>query len=274
MIDKLTKGKEMRPEKSIGDRIRELDDLILTLKKSIAQSSEGSLQIWRSGKRTQYYHHIKENEGGAIRYISKNDRVLIQSLAQKDYEKKVLQAAEAERSYLLKIRKGYPDKLPEEIYQGLDPIRQEEVRSVFQSEEDFVREWQKRNYISKPFREGDPEYYTDRGERVRSKSEVIIANKLSSAGVPYLYECPIVLRNGTLLYPDFTVLNVRERKTMIWEHLGMMDDESYCQRALERILVLEREGYFPGKNLILTHETSRRPLDTRLLESVMQCYLL
>ena len=123
-------------------------------------------------------------------------------------------------------------------------------------------------------REGDPEYYTDRGERVRSKSEVIIANKMYSAGVPYLYECPIVLRDGTLIYPDFTVLNVREKKTMIWEHLGMMDDGSYCQRALDRILSLEREGYFPGKNLILTHETSRRPLDTRLLERVMHCYLL
>ena len=264
----------MRLEKSIGERIQELDGLIITLKESIAQAPEGSLQIWRSGNRTQYYHHIKEPDGEAIRYISKDEKALIQGLAQKDYEKKVLRAAEEERDYLLKMKKGYPGKLAEEVYQGLDPTRKAEIVPVFQSDEDFVRQWQNRIYTPKPFREGDPEYYTDRGERVRSKSEVIIANKMYSAGVPYLYECPIVLRDGTLIYPDFTVLNVREKKTMIWEHLGMMDDGSYCQRALDRILSLEREGFFPGENLIITHETSRRPLDTRLLERVMQCYLL
>ena len=65
----------------------------------------------------------------------------------------------------------------------------------------------------------------------------------------------------------------KERQTLIWEHLGMMDNEGYALNALERILRYERNGYFPGKNLILTHETSRNPMDIQIVKRTIQTYL-
>jgi hypothetical protein len=46
---------------------------------------------------------------------------------------------------------------------------------------------------------------TERGELVRSKSELVIADKLYARGIDYAYEQPLVLPNGHIRYPDFTI---------------------------------------------------------------------
>ena len=43
--------------------------------------------------------------------------------------------------------------------------------------EEFVKQWEAVSYVPKGFEPNYPEYYTDKGERVRSKSEILIANK-------------------------------------------------------------------------------------------------
>ena len=76
------------------------------------------------------------------------------------------------------------------------------------------------------------------------------------------------------IHPDFTVLNVRKRKEYLWEHLGMMDDPEYSKSALERIRQYEKQGFYPGDKLIITHETSENPLPTRLIDDIISHYLL
>lgn len=55
--------------------------------------------------------------------------------------------------------------------------------------------------------------------------------------------------------------------------MGKMDDESYREYALERILLYEKNGYFPGQELILTHETLKNPLNSRLIDKIIEKYL-
>ena len=117
------------------------------------------------------------------------------------------------------------------------------------------------------------EYYTDKGERVRSKSEILIANALNRNHIPYRYECPLYLAGYGTIHPDFTVLNVRLRKEMYWEHLGMMDEPEYIEDALNRISLYEKNHYFPGDRLILTHETLRHPLNSKNIENMIFQYL-
>ncbi|SFH72967.1 hypothetical protein SAMN04487830_106120 [Pseudobutyrivibrio sp. OR37] len=61
---------------------------------------------------------------------------------------------------------------------------------------------------------------------VRSKSEKIIADALEKYNVPYQYEPMLELGYNTI-YPDFVVLNLRTRKTVYWEHLGLVSDIEY-----------------------------------------------
>ena len=63
------------------------------------------------------------------------------------------------------------------------------------------------------------------GEMVRSKSEVIIANLLAAAGIPFRYETPLFAPDGTFYLPDFTI-DWRGRK-YFWEHLGLLHDRKY-----------------------------------------------
>ena len=78
---------------------------------------------------------------------------------------------------------------------------------------------------------------TERGDLVRSKSELVIADKLYGEGVEYVYEKPLVI-SGRTYYPDFTIEDDATGVTYYWEHLGMLDDPGYRARW-ER----KREGY-------------------------------
>lgn len=71
---------------------------------------------------------------------------------------------------------------------------------------------------------------TTRGELVRSKSEVIIANLLHSLGLPYGYEQPFTARDGTTRYPDFTIEDAESGRYLLIEHLGMLDRPDYFRR--------------------------------------------
>jgi hypothetical protein len=46
---------------------------------------------------------------------------------------------------------------------------------------------------------------TDRGEMVRSKSELLIANKLHERRIDYVYEQPLSVSQSRTRVPDFTI---------------------------------------------------------------------
>ncbi len=93
-------------------------------------------------------------------------------------------------------------------------------------------------------------YSTVKGDRVRSKSEVIIANLLTAYGIIYEYEKPLVYENGKWIEPDFTIFQ-SNGKILYWEHLGMLGVESYDNRWLEKQDIYDK--YFSGQ-LIVTYE--------------------
>ena len=68
---------------------------------------------------------------------------------------------------------------------------------------------------------------TRKGTMVRSKSEVIVADILTSLGISYEYEQKLSSKDDTndFRLPDFTVSY--EGDTFYWEHLGMLSVPSY-----------------------------------------------
>ena len=130
-----------------------------------------------------------------------------------------------------------------------------------------------------PFTEDSQKYYTANGERVRSKSEVIIADALLRNGVPYCYEVPLKLNRGgesgnVTFHPDFLCLNVRTRKEFYWEHFGKMGNEDYKENTVGKLNMYVENGFFPGRNLIFTMESGVESLDTRIVEKMIKEFLL
>ena len=76
------------------------------------------------------------------------------------------------------------------------------------------------------------------------------------------------------VYPDFTLLNMRTRENIYWEHLGMMDDATYAENAIQKINTYMQNGIYVGKNLLLTFETRNNPINHRTIDIIINNYVI
>jgi ATP-dependent exoDNAse (exonuclease V) alpha subunit len=107
---------------------------------------------------------------------------------------------------------------------------------------------------------------TVRGELVRSKSELVIANYLHAAGLTYQYERPL---EGTdapgRLRPDFSFFN-DAGDVLVWEHLGMLDRPDYRRSWEWKKAWYEANGFHEGATLFTT--TEGEGLDATVIANV------
>lgn len=116
-------------------------------------------------------------------------------------------------------------------------------------------------------------YQTLNGEFVRSKSEVIIANELYIAGIPYKYEEPLYLEGYSQPFlPDFTISVPSQKNIIYWEHCGLMNDENYRKKWERKKRVYERFGISEwNRTLIVTYETYAGSLNlTEIRQHIQQ----
>ena len=256
----------------IENRINELKKVVQQKQKQLENVHPGILNVHSSGNKACFYY--KESSDTRTRkYLKNSEQDLIRELCQKDYDQKVLAAAQKELNQLEKLKKVYEQPTYEEIIGTINIHRQPYIIPDKMSDEEFIKKWETVTYTGKEFANDIPEYYTDKGERVRSKSEILIANILERKRIPYRYEAPLFLEGYGIVYPDFTILDVKARKEWYLEHLGMMDDPVYAEKAVKKIETYEKNGIYTGKNLILTYETRKSPLNPKLVKDLLKIYL-
>lgn len=263
--------KEMK--KALLKKVKELDHLIIKAEKSLKKAPEGALVLSKSNGTVQYYHKTERKQKKG-KYISAKDRKLVESLAQKDYDLRFLKAMNEQKKKIMRAIKLLPDIEPVQIYSGLSEARKALVRPHTMTDEQYVEHWMNVQYEGKPFLEEAPSIMTERGERVRSKSEKILADKFFSMGIPYRYEYPLKLKGYGTVYPDFTLLNVRTREEVYLEHFGMMDNPEYAQKAIQKIYNYAKNEIYIGKKLLGTFETLQNQLDMKVAEQMLKEFTL
>ncbi|MEI6285232.1 MAG: ATP-dependent RecD-like DNA helicase [Bacillota bacterium] len=115
---------------------------------------------------------------------------------------------------------------------------------------------------------------TLKGELVRSKSEVIIANMLYEGGIVYEYEKELDLKEDGFKIPDFTVDDAESGKLFYWEHCGMMADNLYRSRWEDKKAVYEKHGIIEGKNLIVSYDDINGSIDSVAIRLLIEKFLL
>ncbi len=286
-FEKLT---PLREFESLEKRLREAKRVLRELQKKMEyaeKSSEelpaGHLKITHKHGRPEFYH-ITETGSSRGRYIPVAEKEFAARLAQKDYDAKLEKLLQREirclENYLRYTEGG---RAVESLYEGFCKTRQNLIEPVTLSDEEYAERWKKKVLQSAgtgiPFADDLQKYYTANGESVRSKSEVIIADALLRNGVPYCYEVSLKLKRGDgagniTFHPDFLCLNLHTRGEFYWEHFGKMDDEDYKNNTVGKLNVYAENGFFPGRNLIMTMETGTEPLDTRVVEKMIKEFLL
>ena len=258
-------------------RIQVLDSIIARKQAALKNAPAGALQVNPKGNQA-YFDLIKNGCRRHLKVTDKKDQSLARALAQRAYDERVLRTADKERSALARLVKLYDNGCAEDCYDKLNRARQQLVTPIRLPDELYVARWQARDIGSKLAASSAP-FATDRGDQVRSKSEMLIANKLYTHGIPYFYEPAIVLTDHKTgvqytAHPDYLVLNTRSRKELCWEHLGMMDNADYVNQNLRKLRDYENAGYHPGDSLITTYETLKTPLDSNYINQIIRQYLL
>ncbi len=256
----------------LREKEKELDKMVATAESFLTTAPKGRIRISTNHNTRQYLHQCDDK---TETYISKKRTAFIQSLAQKDYAQKVLKQALKEQKLIQNFLEKYePDGIIH-VYDKLSLERKDIVKPYILPDKEFAMQW-----ISAPYKHKDLDdntenaLITERGEKVRSKSEKILADKFNIMNIPYRYEEALNLKGYGTVYPDFTLLNVKKRKVYYWEHFGLMDQPEYCEKAIKKIEMMQRNGIFVGENLIVTYETAKHPLNMQTVEKLISKYLV
>ncbi|MBO7349347.1 MAG: hypothetical protein J6U27_05265 [Spirochaetales bacterium] len=258
---------ELNKRLALCNRI--IKDAELTIKKSPRGKLKTNIVHRKNGDAFQYYHREDSSELDG-RYLSKDEMGLARNLAQKEYCEKVLSAAKKEKKEIEKICEKFSKDTLLEAYTEMKKGKRILVEPYVLPDEEYARRWQAKKYEGGKFEDGDSVQYTKRGDRVRSKSEQIIADRLYDAKIPYRYEYPLEYVKGKYIYTDFTVLNPKTRRIYRWEHFGRMDDDNYRKTFFWKQSVYMSCGYVPGVNYICTFEDNENPLDVRVVDKIIE----
>lgn len=249
-----------------------LEKILIKTREELDNAPPGKLRISRNKKWVQYYHCIKGEKRNGV-YIPISEKKLVYQLAQKAYNEELLKLVRKRLVQIESIIDTYDDQEIEKIYRKQNKERQKLIHPIEPTWEDQLAEWMKEDYKKKEFQENSTVIITERGERVRSKSEKILADYFYQKNIPYKYEAPLYLVGAGIIYPDFTFLSSKTRQEIYWEHEGMMDDEIYARNAIRKIHTYEKNGIYPGERLILTFETKAVALDTQIVKELVCKYL-
>ena len=189
------------------------------------------------------------------------------------YNKSIINKAEEQLVQISKMLEKDVDKQMRNLYNSLHSDRKKLIIPLVDTWEQKVQKWYEAPYQGKEFQEGVPIILTDRGERVRSKSEKILADYFYRKNILYKYEKPIYLKGYGVAYPDFTFLSSKTGQEIYWEHEGMMDKQEYARSAIKKIESYQKNEIFPGERLILTFETEQSMLSQKIIESLVEKYL-
>ena len=132
--------------------------------------------------------------------------------------------------------------------------------------------WERGPYEKLNYRPEELRHITSRGLRVRSKSELLIAEALYRYDLPFHYEQ--VYRAGSIsISADFTIRRA-DGKVFIWEHEGLINKISYIEWQRKKAELYASIGFYPWDNLIVTYDTGDGSIDLRIVESEIRSKLM
>ncbi|MGN0734810.1 MAG: hypothetical protein ACI4LP_03230 [Anaerovoracaceae bacterium] len=228
------------------------------------------------------YLQIRTDSGNYHRHGISREPEILRMLCRKAYIKEILMHLRRNIRCLKTAKSQYSPLDYMKSILNLPPVYQTVPQECFfpmgdkdflknLSEEDAALTRRVSDWISSPYEMSTfmPEmrtHTTSRGEKMRSKGEVVIAELMYKHKVPFRYEPVIHIGKFTLSF-DFTPLRTRDFKVFYWEHCGMPHDAEYMKKHKWKLEMYESQGIVPWDNLIVTYNDIYGNVDTRIIES-------
>lgn len=247
-----------------------MSEQIPDLQQKLQELPPGRLICKRNGNYSKWFLKLNQK----LTYLPKSQRALAQELALKEFYsrklKYILQEKEAFATYLKKAPTQNPSFLnllePSSLYREL-------LSDYFRPRSEVLFQWANAPYETNPLYPEECIHNSCSGNKLRSKSEVLIDTELFLYKIPFRYESALHLGSNTI-FPDFTIRHPKTGNFFYWEHFGIMDEPSYSQKTFSKLLLYNSHNIIPTINLITTYETKKHPLDINYVHSLIQQYFL
>jgi len=255
-------------EKLLTKAIEECKENIKVAKRKLRYMPEGRLRVSMDGKKIRLYQCINDSKG---KYIKKSEKHLAMNLANKEYYSLVINEAEKRLSGLNKLKKQISGWSWNDIKNNMHKVKQSMITNDIVSEDQYIREWEEADhYYKQQPCENETRYMTKKGHWVRSKTEAFIADTLYMNNIPYHYEEAFYCSDGTIYYPDFTILDVANKRVVIYEHFGLMQDPDYRMIAAMKINKYVESGLIPFETFYYSIEGGEAVVSTDFINKFIE----
>ena len=137
----------------------------------------------------------------------------------------------------------------------------------------WVQDLKKEKGKYPPYKPEQLKYEALDGTKMRSLGEVIIANFLLMAGIPFVYEVPMKIK-GELVLPDFRILSLIDLKTVIIiEHQGMIFTEEYPFKYIRSLRLYLQSDLVINQDLFFTYTDEKGKFDIRQLAGIIRKFV-
>jgi len=266
-------------QREIRKSLKKLYEMKAYLTKEIEKMPHGEIRVNHPKNICERYYRVEHDDNGKRardKYLSKKrDKIIIGKLAQKEYDEKLLRSIIREIVMLERFAKEYDDSDKEEVFANERDELKEYINPYYKSTKELYDEFSSEEFEPNTSHPEHLKFETDNDEKVRSKSELMIANQLYRHGdkLCYKYEKPLALTSGEIVHPDFTIMRKDDGKIFYWEHYGRMDKSNYVDELVWKMDQYTKMGIWPGENLIMTFETEAFPLSLQKIRRTIDKYL-
>lgn len=252
-------------------KIKEIDAILATLPK-------GNLKVYRHSKSLKmtmkYSHKNPITDKTEETHIKKGEESFAAALSMRKQLKQRKKAYQASSKNIRKYLKAYT-KEPSEFIKSKYFAEYKRLTDEYYPDSNIALQEQ----LNKKYEtlEPDPTTHkieTSAGIMVRSKSEAIILDMLYALGIPFVYEPKITLPDGKVVYPDFIIVDPCTHAEYMWEHLGLLDKQSYVDNTFRKLAALNELGWYIGINLIITSETDTHKFASRKARDTIEQHFI
>lgn len=264
-----------RLKKMLLDQMEYEKKMLEKFEVEISDLPDGSLCLkCIKGKSYIYFQNKSLNQCKFLSSKKNEDAELIYKLRKKFFVKKSISQLKTNKKIMEKVLEKFEPFDPGAIRGNLAPVYREiqidEFKSKMESELENWKHGTKNDVVYLP--EG-LKHITAKGQKVRSKSEAIIADLLDYNNILYEYERVLHIE-GQRFSPDFTILRGFDQREIYWEHFGMTYDAVYRKNMQIKLSVYENAGIIPWDNLILTFESDEGNIDVSMISAIIDKMIL
>ena len=247
--------------------------------------SYGSWKLKRnSAKQSKHcYYDVILPDSKKRKYLGNESNEAVLNIKRYRYAQKAVEIIESDIEVLERLIRNYvsPDysninsRLPVTYQTDLTADNSEEAfRTALPPEAiRWINDLKQEKEKFPPYKPEQLRFEALDGTKMRSLGEVIIANFLLMAGIPFVYEVPMKI-NGELVLPDFRILSLLDLKTVIIiEHQGMIFTEEYPFKYIRSLRLYLQSDLVINKDLFFTFTDEKGKFDIRQLTGIIRQYI-